>query len=42
VRSIYAERGRTRPEVLNYDAASMVDASLIKAIDEEGFLQKLK
>jgi hypothetical protein len=34
--------GRTRPEVLKYDAATMVDTTIVKTIDEEGFLKKLK
>jgi len=42
MKTILAEMGRTRPEVLKYDAATMVDASLIKTIEEEGFLKKLK
>ena len=42
MKTILAEMGRTRPEVLNYDAATMVDTSIVKAIDEEGFLKKLK
>ena len=42
MKTILNEMGRTRPEVLKYDAASMVDPSLIKAIDDEGFLKKLK
>ena len=42
MKTILNEMGRTRPEVLKYDAASMVDPSLIKAIEEEGFLKKLK
>jgi hypothetical protein len=28
--------------VLKYDAATMVDTSIVKAIDDEGFLKKLK
>jgi len=40
--TILAEMGRTRPEVLKYDAATMVDTSIVKAIDDEGFLKKLK
>ena len=40
MKTILAEMGRTRPEVLKYDAATMVDASLIKTIEEEGFLKK--
>ena len=42
MKTILNEMGRTRPEVLKYDAASMVDPSLVKAIDDEGFLKKLK
>jgi NitT/TauT family transport system substrate-binding protein len=42
MKTILNEMGRTRPEVLKYDAATMVDPSLIKAIDDEGFLKKLK
>jgi NitT/TauT family transport system substrate-binding protein len=42
MKTILTEMGRTRPEVLKYDAATMVDPSLIKAIDDEGFLKKLK
>ena len=42
MKTILNEMGRTRPEVLRYDATTMVDASLIKAIDDEGFLKKLK
>ena len=42
MKTILAEMGRTRPEVLKYDAATMVDTSIIKAIDDEGFLKKLK
>ncbi|HWH75966.1 MAG TPA: ABC transporter substrate-binding protein, partial [Candidatus Binatus sp.] len=42
MKTILNEMGRTRPEVLKYDAATMVDGSIIKAIDDEGFLKKLK
>ena len=42
MKTILAEMGRTRPEVLKYDAAAMVDTAIVKAIDEEGFLKKLK
>jgi hypothetical protein len=42
MKTFFNEMGRTRPEVLKYHAASMVDPRLIKAIDEEGFLKKLK
>jgi hypothetical protein len=33
---------RARPEVLKTDAASMVDPSIVKAIDAEEFLKRLK
>lgn len=42
MKTIIAEMGRTRPEVLKYDATTMVDTSIVKAIDDEGFLRKLK
>jgi ABC-type nitrate/sulfonate/bicarbonate transport system substrate-binding protein len=42
MKTILAEMGRTRPEVLKYDAASMVDTLIVKTIDDEGFLKKLK
>jgi NitT/TauT family transport system substrate-binding protein len=42
MKTILAEMGRTRPEVLKYDAATMVDTSIVKAIDDEGFLKKLR
>jgi len=42
MKTILAEMGRTRPEVLKYDAATMVDTSIVKAIDDEGFPKKLK
>ena len=37
MKTILAEMGRTRPEVLKYDAATMVDTTIVKTIDEEGF-----
>jgi len=42
MKTILAEMGRARPEVLKFDASSMVDPSIVKTIDEEGFLKKLK
>jgi len=42
MKTILAEMARTRPEVLKFDAATMVDSSIMKAIDDEGFLEKLK
>lgn len=42
MKTILAEMGRTRPEVLKHEAVTMVDPSIVKAIEEEGFLKKLK
>jgi ABC-type nitrate/sulfonate/bicarbonate transport system substrate-binding protein len=42
MKTILAEMGRTRPEVLKYDASIMIDTSIVKTIDEEGFLKKLR
>ena len=42
MKTILGEMGRSRPEVLKYDAATMVDPSIVKAIEEEGFLRKIK
>jgi NitT/TauT family transport system substrate-binding protein len=42
MKTILNEMGRSRPEVLKYEAATMIDASIVKAIEEEGFLKKLK
>lgn len=41
MKTILNEMSRKQPEVLKHDAATMVDPSLIKAIDDEGFLRKL-
>ena len=35
------EMGRTRPEVLKADPASFIDASFVKAIEDEGFMKRL-
>jgi hypothetical protein len=42
MKTIVAEMARTRPELSKVDAATMVDSSIVKAIDDEGFLKKLK
>src|SRR4029434_6208786 len=42
MKTILAEMARTLPEVLKHDAATMVDRSIVKATEDEGFLQKLK
>jgi len=39
MKTILAEMGRTRSDVLKLDAATMVDPSIVKAIDEEGFFE---
>jgi hypothetical protein len=41
MKTILNEMGRTGPEVLKYDAASMVDSSIVKAIEDEEFLKRL-
>jgi ABC-type nitrate/sulfonate/bicarbonate transport system substrate-binding protein len=41
MKTLTAEMGRTRPEVAKSDPASYVDTSIIKAIDDEGFLKRL-
>jgi NitT/TauT family transport system substrate-binding protein len=42
MKTIVAEMARTRPELAKTDASTMVDSSIIKAVDDEGFLKKLK
>ena len=42
MKTILAEMGRTRPEVLKADAASMIDTGIVKTIDDEGFLKRLR
>jgi NitT/TauT family transport system substrate-binding protein len=42
MKTIVAEMARTRPELAKVDAATMVDSSIVKAIDDEGLLKKLK
>jgi len=39
---IVAEMARTRPELAKTDAAMMADSSIVKTINDEGFLKKLK
>lgn len=41
MKTLTAEMGRTRPEVLKADPASFIDASFVKAIEEEGFMKRL-
>ena len=36
MKTILAEMGRTRPEVLKYDASTVVDTSIVEVIDDEG------
>jgi NitT/TauT family transport system substrate-binding protein len=42
MKTIVAEMARTRPELAKTDASTMVDSSIVKTIDDEGFLKKLK
>jgi ABC-type nitrate/sulfonate/bicarbonate transport system substrate-binding protein len=42
MKTYIAEAGRTQPQLLKADPASFVDPSIIKAIDDEGFLKGLK
>jgi len=42
MKTIVAEMARTRPELAKADASTMVDSSIVKTIDDEGFLKKLK
>jgi len=41
MKTILTEMGCTRFEVLKFDAVTMVDSSIVKAIEDEGFLKKL-
>jgi ABC-type nitrate/sulfonate/bicarbonate transport system substrate-binding protein len=42
MKTILAEMARSRPELLKTDVSPMVDASIVKTIDDEGFLKRLK
>ena len=42
MKTLTAEMARTRPEVLKADPASFIDSSIVKAVEEEGFLKRLK
>ena len=42
MKTIIAEMSRTRPELSKLDATTMVDPSIVKTIEDEGFLKKLK
>ena len=41
MKTLLAEMGRSRPEVLKADPASFVDTGIVKAVDEEGFFKRL-
>ncbi len=41
MKTLVAEMGRTRPEILKADPASFVDTSIVKEIEDEGFLKRL-
>ena len=42
MKTILGEMARTRPEVARADPAMMIDTSIVKAIDDEGFLKRLR
>jgi hypothetical protein len=41
MKTLVAEVGRTQPAALRTDPASFVDASIVKALEDEGFLKRL-
>lgn len=41
MKTLTAEMGRTRPEVVKADPASFIDSSIVKAVEDEGFLKRL-
>ena len=41
MKTLVAEVGRTQPTALRADPASFVDASILKALEDEGFLRRL-
>lgn len=41
MKTLTAEMGRTRPEVLKADPASLSYPSIVKAVEDEGFLKRL-
>jgi hypothetical protein len=41
MKTLVAEVGRTQPAALKTDPASFVDASIVKALEDEGFLKRL-
>ncbi len=41
IKTFLSEFGRTHPEALKADPASFVDTSIVKAIEEEGFIKRL-
>ena len=41
MKTYIGEAGRTQPAVAKADPASFVDTSLVKAIEDEGFLKRL-
>jgi hypothetical protein len=41
MKTLVAEVGRTQPAALKADPASFVDGSILKALEDEGFLRRL-
>ncbi len=40
-KTFIAEAGRTQPTIAKADPASFVDTSIVKAVEDEGFLKHL-
>lgn len=41
MKTFISEPGRTQPAIAKADPASFVDTSVVKAVEEEGFLKRL-
>jgi len=41
MKTFIAEAGRTQPAIAKADPASFVDSSIVKAVEDEGFLRRL-
>jgi hypothetical protein len=41
MKTLVAEVGRTQPAALRADPASFVDSSIVKTLEDEGFLKRL-
>jgi len=41
MKTFISEAGRTQPAIAKADPASFVDTSIVKAVEDEGFLKRL-